>query len=167
MAEIDRLSTIRSCVQEGRCWIQAASPAADADNAKEKRKSTEELVPLMPRKKQAKDKNIPVHAIFDKREHFVITVLTPGTKTKQELELDIYVAENDKGLRIRGQFAENLVEGELISGNGNMPTGLFEFDVAFPSCIDTAVAADVNVSCGLTTIMLKKKNKDVKELAIA
>jgi len=49
------------------------------------------------------------------------------------LELDIYVAENDKGLRIRGQFAENLVEGELISGNGNMPTGPFEFDVAFPS----------------------------------
>jgi len=49
------------------------------------------------------------------------------------LELDIYVAENDKGLCIRGQFAENLVEGELIFGNGNMPTGPFEFDVAFPS----------------------------------
>jgi len=33
--------------------------------------------------------------------------------------------------------------------------------------IDTAVAADVDVSYGLTTIMLKKKNKDVKKLAIA
>jgi hypothetical protein len=58
--------------------------------------------------------------------------MTPGIKNKMELGLDITVIANDMGLRLRGCFADCLVDGKLLTGN--MPSGKrFELDVNFPT----------------------------------